>query len=230
MTNKINDLSNLKNMFPDITDSIQRRVKDVFKERTLDLKRLYMYYKCGMMEVETKLKVLNEEFKLRDDSNPIESIKSRLKSPESLIDKMMRRGFPLTIESVEENVNDIAGIRVVCSFKEDVYSIADALLKQDDIELIEIKDYIKNPKPSGYRSLHVIVGVPIFLENEKKIVRVEIQFRTIAMDFWASLEHQIRYKKEIKDSKEISDKLLECAEIASSLDESMSEIKKKIND
>lgn len=230
MTLKRNDLSNLKNMFPDISDSIQKRVKDVFKERTLDLKKLYMYYKCGMMAVETKLKVLNEEFKLRDDSNPIESIKSRLKSPESLIDKMMRRGFPLTIESVQENVNDIAGIRVVCSFKEDVYSIADALLKQDDIELIEIKDYIKNPKPSGYRSLHVIVAVPIFLENEKKMVKVEIQFRTIAMDFWASLEHQIRYKKEVQDSEEIHDKLLECSNIAYSLDESMSEIKKKIND
>ncbi len=148
-----------------------------------------------MMEMETKLNVLNEEFSLQYDRDPIASIKTRLKKLESIKDKLERNDWPLTVESMEENLNDIAGVRVICSFTEDVYRVADALLSQDDVTLIRKKDYIANPKPNGYRSLHLIVTVPIFLANEKRTMKVEIQLRTIAMDSWATLEHQLRYKK-----------------------------------
>ena len=155
--------------------------------------KLMAYYRCAMMEVETKLNVLNEEFSMRYDRNPISSIKTRLKSPVSIRGKLERRGWDVSVEGIEENLNDVAGVRVICSFPEDVRTIAKALLNQDDVTLIEEKDYITNPKPNGYRSLHLIVAVPIFLAHEKRIMRVEIQLRTIAMDFWASLEHQLRY-------------------------------------
>ncbi len=179
---------------------------------------LMSYYRCAMMEVETKFNVLNEEFSLRYDRNPISSIKSRLKKPGSIQGKMRRRGLPMTVDAIEQNLNDIAGVRVVCSFLEDVYLLADALLKQDDVTLIEKKDYIENPKPNGYRSLHLIVSVPIFLANEKRMMRVEIQLRTIAMDFWASLEHQLRYKKDTEFTEEMMQELYNCAEISADLD------------
>ena len=153
------------------------------KEGTLSYNRLMTYYRCAIMEVETKFKVLNEQFSLRYDENPIEAIKSRLKSPDSIMKKMRKKNIPMTTEGIEENIFDIAGIRIICSFKEDIYKMADLLLQQDDITLIEKKDYIKNPKESGYRSLHLIVEVPIFLENEKRAMKVEVQLRTIAMDF-----------------------------------------------
>ena len=142
------------------------------------------------MEVETKFKVLNEEFSLMYDGNPIETIKSRIKSNESILRKVIRRELPFDLDALEENLDDIAGVRVICSFVDDIYKLADCFMRQDDITLIKMKDYIKNPKPSGYRSLHLIVAVPIFLENEKKSVKVEVQLRTIAMDFWASLEQK----------------------------------------
>ena len=157
--------------------------------------KLMAYYRCAMMEIETKLNVLNQEFSLRLDRNPISSIKSRLKSPASIREKLTRRGIDVTVENIEACLNDVAGVRVICAFPEDVRTIAKALLKQDDVELLEKKDYILNPKPNGYRSLHLIVAVPIYLAHEKKIMRVEIQLRTIAMDFWASLEHQLRYRR-----------------------------------
>ena len=140
------------------------------------------------MEIETKFRVLDQEYSLEYDGNPIESIKSRIKSYDSIARKVRRKNIPMTMESLEENIRDIAGVRVVCSFPEDIYELADSFLRQDDITLIEMKDYIKNPKPSGYRSLHLIVQVPIFLQKTKKYVYVEVQLRTIAMDFWASLE------------------------------------------
>lgn len=179
---------------------------------------LMSYYRCAMMEVETKFNVLNEEFSLRYDRNPISSIKSRIKKPGSIQEKMRRRGLPMTVDAIEQNLNDIAGVRVVCSFLEDVYLLADALLKQDDVTLIEKKDYIENPKPNGYRSLHLIVSVPIFLANEKRMMRVEIQLRTIAMDFWASLEHQLRYKKDTEFTEAMMQELYNCAEISADLD------------
>ena len=188
---------------------------------------LMAYYRCAIMEIETKFNVLNEEFSLQYDRNPINSIKSRLKNPISIKEKLERQHKIISVDTIEENLNDIAGVRVICSFCEDVYMLADALLKQDDIRLVEKKDYIKNPKPNGYRSLHLIVTVPIFLAHETKIMKVEIQLRTIAMDFWASLEHQLRYKKQFKFTEEIEKELYYCAEISADLDRRMDNIKKK---
>ena len=210
-------------------EEYQRRVQSFFKgadveelsERMLAFNTLMAYYRCAMMEVETKLNVLNEEFSLHYDRNPINGMKSRLKSLFSIREKLLGRGLELSVESIEENLNDIAGVRVVCSFTDDVYTLRDALLKQDDITLICEKDYIKNPKPNGYRSLHLIISVPIFLEHEKKSMKVEIQLRTIAMDTWASLEHQLRYKKDIEFSEEMAQELLHCANISAELDTRM---------
>ncbi len=194
-------------------------------------KQLYSYYTCALMEVETKFKVLNQEFSLQYDRNPIESIKTRIKSPESLAKKMIRKKIPLGLQNVEKEINDVAGIRVICSFIEDIYILADCIKKQDDINLISEKDYIKNPKDNGYRGLHLIVEIPIFLYNEKKYMKVEIQLRTIAMDFWASLEHKLYYKKDVSDSisSEIKTELLECANVASRLDIKMQEIRNKLD-
>lgn len=196
-------------------------------ETALEFQRLMAYYRCAMMEIETKFKVLNEEFSLRYDRNPINSIKSRLKKLTSIIEKMERKNFPMSVSAIEENLNDIAGIRVVCSFTEDVYGLANALLKQDDIILLQKKDYIANPKENGYRSLHLIVSVPIFLENEKRLMKVEIQLRTIAMDCWASLEHQLRYKKEKDFTREMEQELYECAKMSTELDTRMDRLRKE---
>lgn len=191
---------------------------------------LMMECKCALMEIETKLNVLNAEFALKYNRNPFESIKSRIKSPTSIVEKMKRKGFPLTVESMENNLFDIAGIRVICSFVDDIYAIAALLVQQDDITLLEAKDYIKNPKENGYRSLHLILEVPVFLAEEKKPMKVEVQFRTIAMDFWASLEHKLKYKKDISDAKEIFEELQECADIISDMDLRMQEIRNRIEE
>lgn len=183
--------------------------------------KLMSYYKCAMMEIETKLNVLNEEYSLEFDRNPINSIKTRLKHPKSIKEKSDRLNLPRTLDSIEANLNDIAGVRVICTFVDDVYSIAESLIKQDDITLIEKKDYIINPKPNGYRSLHLIVSIPIFLAHEKKEMKVEIQIRTIAMDFWASLEHQLRYKKNRDFSEQAAKELLDCATLSAELDDRM---------
>ncbi len=175
----------------------RKEISALVQSYTQPYRELMSYYRCAMMEVETKFNVLNEELSLQYDRNPIESIKTRLKSPESIAEKLQRRGFPLTVESIEENLNDIAGVRVICSFPSDIYQLADAFLKQDDITLLQRKDYIAAPKPNGYRSLHLIVETPIFLHDQKRMMRVEVQFRTISMDWWASLEHKIRYKKDL---------------------------------
>lgn len=189
---------------------------------------LMTYYKCAIMEIETKFNVLNEEYSLEHDRNPINSIKTRLKSPTSIFEKIERKGISLTLDSIEKNINDVAGVRVICSFPEDVYTLADALLKQDDIVLVEKKDYIKSPKPNGYRSLHLIVTVPVFLAHEKKLMNVEIQLRTIAMDFWASLEHQLRYKKDFDFSDEMVKELSDCADISAALDLRMDKLRKQV--
>ena len=191
---------------------------------------LMSYYQCAIMEIETKFKVLNEEYSLEYDKNPIEGIKSRIKSYNSLLKKIRRKNIPLNLQAIEENLKDIAGVRVICSFPDDIYKLAESFLKQDDITLIERKDYIKNPKPSGYRSLHLIVQVPIFLQNEKKMVNVEVQFRTIAMDFWASLDHKMRYKKELSDEEVeiLQEELYDCAEQSAALDERMQRIRDRI--
>lgn len=197
-------------------------------KKPMDL--LMSYYKCALMEIETKFKVLNQEYSLQYDKNPIESIKTRVKSYDSLLRKIRKKDIPLTLDSIEKNITDIAGVRVICSFPDDIYEIAESFLKQDDITLIEKKDYIQNPKPSGYRSLHLIVQVPIFLQNTKKLVTVEVQLRTIAMDFWASLEHKMRYKKNISPDqvKFLQDELSDCARQSAALDERMQNIRNVI--
>lgn len=189
---------------------------------------LMTYYKCAIMEIETKFNVLNEEYSLEHDRNPINSIKTRLKSPASIFEKVERRGLNLSLKTIEDNIKDVAGVRVICSFPEDVYTLADALLKQDDIVLVEKKDYIKSPKPNGYRSLHLIVTVPVFLAHEKRLMNVEIQLRTIAMDFWASLEHQLRYKKDFEFTEEMVKELSDCADISAALDLRMDKLRKKV--
>ena len=191
---------------------------------------LMSYYQCAIMEIETKFRVLNHELSLEYDNNPIESIKTRVKSYDSILKKIRRKNIPLNLQAIEENLKDIAGVRVICSFPDDIYKLAESFLKQDDITLIERKDYIKNPKPSGYRSLHLIVQVPIFLQNEKKMVNVEVQFRTIAMDFWASLDHKMRYKKELSDEEVeiLQEELYDCAEQSAALDERMQRIRDRI--
>ena len=194
-----------------------------------DFDLLMAYYRCAMMEIETKFKVLNEEFSLEHDRNPISSIKSRIKSFESITEKVERKGLPFEVDSVEKYINDVAGIRVICTFPEDVYLLADALLKQDDIMLIRRKDYIAEPKENGYRSLHLIVAVPIYLAHEKRLMKVEIQLRTLAMDFWASLEHQLRYKKDFEFTKEMADELKLCAEQSAALDLRMEALRKQVN-
>ena len=204
------------------TEDIKKMYVDDLFERSKPImekySKLMAYYRCAMMEIETKFNVLNEEFSLQYDRNPISGMKSRLKSAVSIKKKLESRNLPITIDSIESNLNDVAGIRVICSFPEDVYMLADALTKQDDIVLVQKKDYIKNPKPNGYRSLHLIVSVPIFLAHEKRMMKVEIQLRTIAMDFWASLEHQLRYKKDVVFTKQMADELYNCAELSAELD------------
>ena len=193
------------------------------------LRRLMSYYRCAILEIETKFRVLDEQFSSRHERNPIDTIKSRLKSPERILEKLERRGYPKTIASVEQNLTDVAGVRVICPFKDDIYMLADCLLKQDDVKLVLAKDYIKNPKPNGYRSLHLILEVPIFLSERTQPVRIELQLRTIAMDFWASLEHQLRYKSDVEVPPQISDDLKACADVIAATDEEMQRIAKELH-
>lgn len=194
------------------------------------LRTLMSRYRCAMMEVETKFKVLNEEFSQENDRNPIESIRTRLKSMESIVEKLRRRGLPLTLDSIWDNLNDVAGVRVVCPFVDDIYLLVDCLLRQNDVTILQIKDYIKHPKVNGYRSLHLIISVPVFLKEVTCHVKVEVQLRTIAMDFWASLEHQLRYKKDIPAGlgEKLAVDLKECADISAMLDQRMQDIKDRM--
>lgn len=200
---------------------------EMIEEEAGPIKQFFSYYRCAIMEVETKFRVLNEQFSLSGESNPIEFIQSRMKSYTSIIRKLDGRGLPVTLAGMEENLSDIAGVRVVCSFIDDIYRLADCFLGQDDIVLIERKDYIKEPKSNGYRSLHLIVAVPIFLENEKRLTKVEVQLRTIAMDFWASLEHKLRYKKDLPQEKldVLREDMKKCADESASWDRRMQEIR-----
>lgn len=222
---KKNDIFDEEGMF------VQKEFSDEFLEglmyHTYDFVKLMTYYKCAMMEIETKFNVLNEEFSLQYDRQPISTIKTRLKKNFSIFKKMNKKHLPITIYNMENYLDDIAGVRVVCSFVDDVYMLAEALLKQDDVTLIEKKDYIENPKENGYRSLHLIVSIPIFLAHEKRIMKVEIQLRTIAMDFWASLEHQLRYKKDINFTDEMSAELNACAQASADLDIRMAKLRKQ---
>jgi putative GTP pyrophosphokinase len=191
-------------------------------------KELRMIYSCALKEVQTKFDVLSTEFNLKNKRNPISSVSTRLKSSKSIMEKMMRKHLDVNLTSMEQEINDIAGIRVICSYIDDIYMIADALLRQDDVTLIARKDYIKNPKENGYRSLHLIISIPVFFADQKRDTKVEVQIRTIAMDFWASLEHQIKYKHEIPDQEVVSAQLKECADVITATDEKMLSLRKRI--
>ncbi|WP_091869549.1 GTP pyrophosphokinase [Butyrivibrio sp. INlla16] len=199
-------------------------------DQTAPFEEMRTYYECAILEVTTKFRVLDKQLSLKYDENPIEEIKSRVKDNESLARKVIRKGIPWDPAEIEKNIDDIAGVRIICSFQEDIYRLEESFLKQDDVTLIERKDYIKEPKESGYRSLHLIVSVPIFLENEKRDVKVEVQFRTLAMDFWASLEHKLRYKKNLSEEEleVLSNELDECAEQSHALDLRMERVRKSI--
>lgn len=214
----------------DLTANMNSDILSAFRNQVQPYMELMACYKCAIMEIETKFKVLNEEFSLQYDRNPIETIKTRLKSPKSILEKIHKKDLPLTAESIEENITDIAGVRVICSFQSDIYLLANCLLKQDDVILIKKKDYILNPKENGYRSLHLIIQTPIFLKDKKKFMNVEIQFRTIAMDFWASLEHKLKYKKNVADAERLTSELKECADTIHELDTRMQQIRMDIED
>ncbi len=237
-------LSDIENMLPAsmprvsedmIRDSLMSdEFLDFVKINMMPVEQLMTFYQCAIMQVETKFNILNEQFSLSLDRNPIQSIKSRVKSYDSIMKKIRRKKIGLSIEDIEDKMNDIAGVRVICSYVDDIYLLADCLLSQDDVILVERKDYIKNPKPSGYRSLHLIIKVPIYLQNEKKEVKVEVQLRTIAMDFWASLEHSLHYKRcqadgaECGEAEELAGELIECAKESARLDAKMQEIRDRI--
>ncbi len=201
----------------------------LFVDQALQYQDLMMMYDCAIKEVRTKLEVLNSEFSVRYQRNPIEFISSRIKKPVSIARKLRKRGFPVNISSMEENLTDIAGVRVICSFIDDIYAIADMLTRQDDLRILERKDYIQAPKPNGYRSLHLILEVPVFFSDHKRSMKAEVQIRTIAMDFWASLEHQLKYKKEVPDEQEIIQELKECADTIAATDQRMMAIRNRIH-
>ena len=189
---------------------------------------IMMMYTCAIREVKTKLEVLNDELSVRNKRNPIELIKSRVKKPMSIVEKLNRKGFQITLESMINNLDDVAGIRVICSFLDDIYEVADMLVRQDDIKVVAIKDYIKNPKENGYRSYHMIIEIPVFFSDKKQSMRVEVQIRTMAMDFWASLEHQLKYKSVFDYSSEIGRQHKECADVIASTDSKMLGTRKSI--
>ena len=195
-----------------------------------EIDELEMIYGCAIKEISTKLEILDYEFKIRRKRNPIEYMKSRVKSPKSMMGKLIRKNLKPDIETARKNFDDIAGIRVVCSFLSDIYEVADMLKRQDDITLIKEKDYIKNPKPNGYRSLHMVLEVPVFFSDKIEPLRVEVQIRTIAMDFWASLEHKLYYKKGDKIPLYIKNDLIECANIISETDIKMQNIQRQVDE
>ena len=210
-------------------DRLSEHDEEQLIESAMQLQQVMLLYEAGIREIKTKLDILSDESRISGKPNPIDSIKSRIKTPRSIIGKLKRRGYPISLQSMMENLNDIGGIRVICPFIEDIYTVADMLMRQDDLTLLEKKDYIRNPKPNGYRSLHLILEVPIFLSEATKPVRIELQLRTIAMDFWASLEHQLRYKSDIEVPPQISDDLKACADVIAATDEEMQRIAKELH-
>ena len=227
MNINMNPNSELHQSIVNVPNLVQ--VPDPLLEQAYQFQEAMMMYTCAIREIKTKLEVLNDELSVRNSRNPIEMVKSRVKKPLSIVEKLQRRVLPITMESMMENLDDVAGIRVICSFLDDIYAVADMLTRQDDVHIIAIKDYIRHPKDNGYRSYHMIVEIPVFYSDRTKWMRVEVQIRTIAMDFWASLDHQLKYKKEVGDSsEEISAELKECAEVIAETDERMLKISMKI--
>lgn len=194
----------------------------------VDYRELMMMYSCAIKEIRTKFEVLNTEYNVRYRRNPINFINARLKSTSSIVQKLESRGLPFTLDSIRTNLYDVAGVRVVCSYIDDIYVLADALLRQDDITLIRKKDYIAGPKPNGYRSLHLVVAVPVFFSNQKHQLPVEVQIRTTAQDYWAGLEHQLKYKQQVPDEADIVEQLRQCAETLAQTDLQMLAIRRRI--
>ena len=229
----MNDLSVIKEL-GFIKDDGQEydidEILDVLDIETRQIRGMFADYECAAMEIETKFKVLNLQFSSDSNRNPIETIKTRIKTMPSILRKLQRRNLPINIEAIEENLHDIAGVRVICSFIDDIYKLADYISEQDDVEVIERKDYISKPKEGGYRSLHLIVRTPIFTQKGKKLVDVEVQIITIAMDFWASLEHKLRYKKQIDPDllSQLSEELRICSKISDELDRTMQSVRERL--
>jgi len=206
-----------------------KKESELFQGEIQDFTTLMQIYRSAIKEVQTKLEILDDTFKTRYSHNPIHHIESRLKSPQSIVEKMRRKGVSLDIDTLKRELNDVAGIRVICKYVEDVYSIAEMLTSQSDVKLICTRDYIRNPKDNGYRSLHIVVEVPIFLANRVENVRCEVQLRTIAMDFWASLEHKLKYKTDSQIPEDIKIRLKECAEAIAYIDSEMEQIHKELS-
>lgn len=202
--------------------------KEKLKKFRTEVTRSMLLYKFALDEITTKVNILQEEFQLIHEYNPIEHVNTRVKSPESILKKVHKKNLPFTIQSIQEHIHDIAGIRIICSFGSDIYRIADMILSQEDIEVIEVKDYIEHPKPNGYQSLHIIMKIPVFMTYGEEHVFVEMQIRTIAMDFWASLEHKIYYKYNKKVPSYLTDELREAAKAAAHLDRKMEKINNEI--
>ena len=221
-------------------DLILRRVaeenQDILQDRqamfdmAMQLQQLMMMYESAVKQITTKCQILEDEFASKHLRNPIAGISCRIKEPLSIAEKLQRKNLPVTIDNMVNRLYDIAGIRITCPFISDVYQVAEMLLQQDDISLIELKDYIKEPKPSGYRSLHVIVRVSVYFSDEKREIPVEIQIRTIAMDFWASLEHQLHYKKDYVMPANVKEELYACADTIHATDLRMQELAKNLPD
>ena len=205
-------------------------IPDSFLDEAARFREMMMMYMCAIREVKTKLEVLNDDLAIKNQRNPIQMIKSRVKKPASIVEKLKRRGHPVSVNSIVEHLDDVAGVRVICSFVDDIYTIAEMLARQDDVNVLMVKDYIRSPKVNGYRSYHMIIEIPVFFSDRKQKIRVEIQIRTIAMDFWASLDHQMKYKKNLDDSGEISEELKECAEVIAQTDMRMLNIRRKIEE
>lgn len=215
---------------PRLDGDLMEQLKLVMQQ-SQQFQEMMMMYKCAIREVRTKAEVLNDEMSVRYHRNPISSISSRVKKPESITQKLYNKGLPFTVEAIMTNLSDVAGVRIICEFVDDIYTIAAMLAMQDDLKLIKIKDYIKYPKPNGYRSYHMIVEIPVFFSKGKTPMRVEIQIRTIAMDFWASLDHELKYKKNIdqEDGEAIAGELLACAERIAETDMIMQQIRMRLD-
>ncbi len=210
----------------DLPKIIEKNVSnpdDVYRI-AIQFQQMMMIYESATKQIETKLDILNKENKVTGRRNPIETVKSRIKSPQSIVGKLEKKNLPVTFESMAQNLSDIAGVRVICPYISDIYKVRDILLKQPDITLVEEKDYIKEPKESGYRSLHLVVEIPVYLSEATHKVKVEIQLRTIAMDFWASLEHELHYKTSTKVPESVRRELFRVAETIAMTDREMEEI------
>lgn len=218
-----------KTFVEDAEQVIANENKTAIIEHFQDFQTFMMMYNCAIKEVRTKFEVLNDELSVTNKRNPIQMIKSRVKTPVSIMNKLERKNLEMSMTSILDNINDVAGVRIICAFINDIYDVANMFASQDDIRVLQVKDYISNPKPNGYRSYHMIVEIPVFFTNRKQYMKVEVQLRTIAMDFWASLEHSMKYKKDIADAENIMSQLKDCADSIAATDLQMQEINDTIS-